>query len=286
VYGLFSDKYRRFKGGKMQKVTDNVYAGVNFRGCNSSFVVTTEGIVMIDTPMVPAEAKKWREEVGKYGEIRYIINNEPHNDHVAGDCWFTGTLVAHEGTRESIKRNRKEALEEQMKWMSPDALPLDKDFHYRLPDITFSQEMTLYLGKHSFHIISLPGHTPSETAVFVPEERVVFTSDNVVMGMPIMVEAVPEEWLKSLKKLQNLEVDKIVPGHGPVCDKAQLQVMYDSVKYVIESVKAAIAKGWSLKDVQEKVTLAERFPPMGPAGDFMAPIRRESLAHLYEVLKK
>jgi cyclase len=272
----------------MQKITDNVYAGFNFRGCNSSFVVTTEGVVMIDTPMVPAEAKKWREEVSKYGKIIYIINNEPHNDHVAGNCWFSGTLVAHEGTGKAIKHNSKEALEGQMKWMSPDALPLDKDFRYRLPDITFSQEMKIYLGKHTFQVMSLPGHTVSETAVYVPEERVVFTSDNVVMGMPIMVDAVPEEWLKSLRRLQDLDIDKVIPGHGPLCDKAQLQVMYDNVRYIIDSVKAAIAKGLSLKEIQEKVTLADRFPPMGTpgAGDVMAPIRHQSLAHLYEVLKK
>jgi cyclase len=269
----------------MQKVTDNVYAGLNFRGCNSSFVVTTEGVVMIDTPMMPAEAKKWREEVQKFGEIRYIINNEPHNDHVAGDCWFGGTLVTHEATREAIKRNSREAFEGQLSWMNPDALPLDKDFRYRLPDITFSQGMTLYLGKHTFHIISVPGHTPSQTAVYVPEEKVVFTSDNVIVGMPIMVEAVPEEWLKSLKKLQALEIKKVVPGHGAVCDKAQLQVMYDNVKFYIDEVKAAIAKGWSLKEVQDKVTLTDRFPPVD-AGDAMARVRRESIAHAYQVLKK
>jgi cyclase len=269
----------------MQKVTDSVYAGTNFRGCNSSFVVTTEGVVMIDTPMVPVEAKKWREETQKFGEIRYIINNEPHNDHVAGDCWFDGTLVAHEANREAIKRNRREVLEGQMSRMAPDALPLDKEFRFRLPDITFSREMALYLGNHSFHIILVPGHTPSQTAVYVPQERVIFTSDNVVMGMPIMVDAVPEEWLKSLKKLQALDVDKVVPGHGNICDKAYLQVMYDNVKFCIDEVKAAIARGWSLKEAQEKVTFADRFPPMGP-GDPMASIRRESLAHLYGILKK
>jgi len=269
----------------MQKVTGNVYAGTNFRGCNSSFVVTTGGVVMIDTPMVPAEAKKWRTEAEKYGAIRYVINNEPHNDHVAGNCWMGGTLVAHEGTREAMKNNRKEELEGQMKWMAPDALPLDKDFRYRLPDITFSQDLTLYLGKHTFQLIHLPGHTPSETAVYVPEERVVFTSDNVVMGMPIFFQAVPDGWLKSLKKLEKLDIDKVIPGHGPVCDKSHLKVMYDNVKYCIDSVKAAMAKGWSLKEIQEKVTFADRFPPMGP-GDAMAPMRHGNIAHLYEGAEK
>ncbi len=269
----------------MQQVTGNVYAGTNFRGCNSSFVVTAGGVVIIDTPMVPAEAKKWREEAEKFGEIKYVINNEPHNDHVAGNCWLDGTLVAHEDTREAIKQNSQKDLEGDMKWMSPDALPLGKDFHYRLPDITFSGEMTLYLGEHTLRILHMPGHTPSQTAVFVPEERVVFTSDNVVMGMPIFFQAVPYEWLESLEKLQKLDVDKIVPGHGQVCDKSQLKVMYDNVKYCIDSVKDAMEKGWSLKEIQEKVTFADRFPPMGP-GDAMAPVRHGSIARLYEVLGK
>jgi len=269
----------------MQKITDNVYAGLDFRGCNSSFVVTSAGTVIIDTPMVPAEAKKWREEVSRFGEIRYVINNEPHNDHVAGNCWLGGTLVAHEGTREAIKHNRQEALEGQMGWMAPDALPLDKDFRYRLPDITFSREMTLYLGKHTFHLISVPGHTASQTAVFVPEERIVFTSDNVALGMPIMIDAVPGEWLESLKKLQELDVDKIIPGHGPVCDKSAIGATYEYVSYITEEVKAAIGRGWSVAEVQEKITLAERFPPMGP-GDPMKAMRQESLAGLYKTLKK
>ncbi len=268
----------------MQKLTDNVYVGTNFRGCNCSFVVTGEGVVMIDTPMVPSEAKKWREEAEKLGEIRYVIDNEPHNDHVAGNCWLGGTLVAHEGTREAIKHNVKEALEGQMKWMAPDALPLDKEFHYRLPDITFTQEMTLYLGKHTFHLLSVPGHTPSETAVFVPEERVVFVSDNVIQGSPIMISAVPDAWLESLKKLQTLDVDIVVPGHGPVCAKADIQTMYDSVKYCTDELKAAVAKGWSLQEVKEKVTFAGRFPLM--PGDPMKSMRHESIAHMYEVLKK
>ena len=269
----------------MQKITGNVYAGTNFRGCNCSFVVTGGGVVTVDTPMVPAEAKKWREEIEKHGEIKYVINNEPHNDHVAGNCWMGGTLVAHEGSREAMKHNSQAELEGQLKWMSPDALPLDKAFRYRLPDITFSRDMTIYLGKHTFQIIHVPGHTPSETAVFVPEERVVFTSDNVVMGMPIFFQAVPYDWLKSLEKLMKLDADIIVPGHGGVCDKSQLKVMYDNVKYCTDAVKVAMDKGWSLKEIQEKVTFAERFPPMGP-GDAMAPMRHGSIARLYEVLKK
>jgi cyclase len=129
----------------MQKITDKVYVGTKFRGCNSSFVVTSEGVVVIDTPMVPSEAREWREETRRYGEIIYVINNEPHNDHVAGDCWFTGSkLVAHEGSRRVMEKMGLSDMEEQMGMIAPDALPLDEGFHYRLPDITFSEQLTVY----------------------------------------------------------------------------------------------------------------------------------------------
>jgi cyclase len=268
----------------MQKITDNIYVETNFRGCNSSFVVTDEGVVVIDTPMVPADARKWRDEALKHGEIRYVINGEPHTDHVAGNCWFGGKVVAHEGARQALLNARKEEMEGQLKWMAPDALPLDREFRYRPPDITFSQRLTLHLGKHTFCLINLPGHTPFQAVVYIPEEKVVFTSDNVVQGMPIMVESVPDAWLDSLKRLQQMEVDRVVPGHGDVGDKAYLQVMYDNVRYCLDSVRAAIDKGWSLEEAQEKVTFADRFPPVDPT-DAMAPIRREGIAHLYEVLK-
>lgn len=268
----------------MEKVTNNIYAGMKFRSCNSSFIVTTEGVVVIDTPMVPAEARTWRAEIEKFGTIRYVINGEPHNDHVAGDCWMGGTLVAHEGTRQVILQNSKEALEGQMRWMAPDAIPLPKEFCFRAPDVTFSQSLTIYLGKHTFQMMHVPGHTPSEIATYVPEEKVLFTSDNVVMGMPIMIAAVPDAWLKSLKQLQQLDIAKIVPGHGPIVGKEQLQVMYDSVQYVTDAIKNAVARGWSLKEVQDKLTFTERWPLM--PGDPMKTMRHECMEYMYNLLKK
>ena len=267
----------------MQKITENVFLGTNIRGCNTSAVVTTAGVVVIDTPMVPAEAKKWRQELEQFGEIKYVINNEPHRDHVAGSCWLGGTLVASEGTRQAIENQSLETLEGQLKWLAPDALPLDKGFYYRLPEITFTGSLTLYLGKHSFHILEMPGHTPSMTAVYVPEERVVFTSDNVVGNMPVMFEAVPDGWLESLEKLEKLDVDIIVPGHGDVCGKDQIKVMRDKINYLIDSVKEGINKGWGVKEIEERTPFGERFSlNWGDAKDLL----HSGLARLYELQKK
>jgi cyclase len=266
----------------MQKVTKNVYVETGFRGCNTSFVVTTEGVVIIDTPMVPREAQKWRQEAARFGPILYVLNTEPHTDHAAGDHWFGVKVIAHEGTREALLQAKITDLTDGLKALAPDGLPLDPDFRYRIPEITFSEKLTLYLGKHTIHLINMPGHTASETAVYIPEEKVVFTGDNLNLRIPIFVKSLPYEWLESLKRLERLEVDKVVPGHGEVSSKACIAPMSEAVQYWIHSVRSAIDQGWSLEETVEKVTMVERYPmAQNPP---MRNMTRNSIADLYRSL--
>ncbi len=65
----------------MQQLTSSVFAETQIRGCNHGFVVTSEGVVMIDSAQKPSDALKLKEEIAKHGELRYIINTEPHGDH-------------------------------------------------------------------------------------------------------------------------------------------------------------------------------------------------------------
>ena len=72
----------------MQQITDNVFAETDLQGCNPGFVVTREGVILIDTPVEPEEARHWREEVQKRGPERYLINTEAHLDHILGNYFF------------------------------------------------------------------------------------------------------------------------------------------------------------------------------------------------------
>lgn len=269
----------------MEKIKNSIYVETGFPGCNTSFVSTKEGVVVIDTPMVPREARQWRDEALKHGSIRYVINTEPHTDHAAGNCWFEATVVAHEGTRQALLKARDSELTDMLKWMAPDSLPLDTAFHYVYPNITFSQDLTLYLGDHTLQLINLPGHTPSEVAVYVPEEKVVFTGDNMNLAIPIFVESHPYAWLDSLKRIQEMDVDTVVPGHGEVCRKEDIAQMIESIEYWIQSIKAAIDKGMSLDQTLKNVTMAERYPGLAEdpqAGGMM----RMSQSNLYRILAK
>jgi cyclase len=172
----------------LEKISSNVYVETGFRGSNDGFIVTTEGIVMIDSPQFAVDALNWRDMVVKYGEVKYIINTEPHIDHVFGSFYFKGTVIGHEGIRQTLLAADSEQVKQSRK--GTEDYTMMNGWHFRPPTITFSRDLTLYIGKHTFKLINMPGHTPYQTAIFIPEEKVVFTSDNLVYKTPpFMTEA-------------------------------------------------------------------------------------------------
>ena len=268
----------------MQKITENVYVESQISACNSSCVVTKEGVVVIDTPMVPANAKKHAAAVSKFGPVRYLINTEPHGDHISGNCYFSGTHIAHDGTREVILASKVEDIKGMLQMISPGA-DLDSDFKYRPSDITFSERLTFYLGDHSFHLYHMPGHSPYQVAVYVPKERTIFTSDNISRTLPFFRQAIPDAWLKTLKELQKFDVDYVVPGHGDAGDKSCITEMENTVNTWIDTVKEAIAKGMTLQEVQQKLTMREQFPEL-THDERTTSVVNMNVTRLYEILKK
>lgn len=268
----------------MQKITENVYVESELSACNTGVVVTGEGVVVVDTPMAPAAAQQVAAEIAKLGTVRYVINGEPHTDHISGNGYFGGKVVAHEGTRRIILEADAEAFKEQLRRMAPGS-PVPDDFRYRAPEITLTDSLTLFLGKHTFHLMHLPGHTPYNLAVHVPEERLVFTSDNINLGMPIFISALPDKWLESLEWLEKLDVDIVVPGHGEVCGREAFSQMKAKVNDWTDAVGAAVKRGLNPADTVNAIMGDKRFrdiPREGPMVDFI----RANIESLYLILQK
>ena len=266
----------------MNQVTENVFVETGYRGCNPGFVKTSEGVVMIDTPQIPKDALAYREIVQKHGKVIYLINTEPHGDHFTGNFFFDAVCVAHQGTREAMMRSPLDPLKERIKLLDPDFGPHLSTYRIKLPTITFNQSMRLYVGNHTFQLIHLPGHTASETAVFIPEERTIFTGDNIFNQMQVFLhEAWPKEWLESLEALKKLDADHYIPGHGEVCTKAYLDEEASFIKDWINSIGEAIKKGWSLEEAQKLISFLDRYP-MGAGMEAFGPeLQKMNVARLY-----
>ncbi|MFC1983185.1 MBL fold metallo-hydrolase [Chloroflexota bacterium] len=292
----------------MQQITPNVYVDFQFsdpplgRGSNPGFVVTSEGIVMIDTPMLPTYAIRWRDELAKRGEIRYIINTEYHVDHFGGNYFFPGPIISHQGVREilscpvekiipfgtvKVATARSMDLREYILWryeeLDPEGLTLTQSYEPRLPTITFSERLTLYVGDHTFELIHLPGHTPYQALVYIPQERVVFTGDNFSNKVQAsLAQCLPLEWIESLGKIEALDVDFFIPGHGPLGNKTDLREFTQFIQGVIDTVRQAINQGLSKEETADKIS----FEDQRPARHAGAEQQRMNIMHLYDMLSR
>ncbi len=248
----------------MQRVSDNVYAETYIRGCNPGFVTTSEGVVLIDTPQNPLDAVRWREEIMRLGKPVYIINTEPHLDHVMGNFYFPmATVISHQGVRERMVNGfpSSDELKERVMQADPESIWLLHGYRPRPPSITFSHSMTLKVGGHTFQLTNLPGHTPMEVCVYIPEERVAFTGDNVFHKVQTFLhEAVSDKWLESLKRIGELDIDVIVPGHGEVCDKSYLEEQAAVIEDWMRAVREAREKGLTPEEAAGRLNLRNDYP--------------------------
>lgn len=246
----------------MKQVTANVYVEIGFPGANVGIVTTRDGIVMIDAPMCPTDAMKWREEISRRGEVRYLINTDEHNDHNLCNYFFPGVVISHRGTRETLLNVPVDEVVGLVKAMDPGGLPLMEGYQKKLPDITFTESLTLYLGDHTFDLINLPGHVPGMIGVYIPEERVVFVSDNVYCREKTWAHVcTPELWYESLKRIGRLDADAIIPGHGDaVCGKGYLEEQASIIRRWVEVVKSAIEQGLSEEEAIPKISCPDPYP--------------------------
>src|ERR687897_611209 len=199
----------------MQRLNDRVYTETTVRGCNPSFVITSAGTVVIDTPQLPTRAVAMRKEVESHGPIQYLINTEHHVDHIFVNDYFMVVypeLDPFEYAREAIPTD------------DPDGAALfpDRDQYYADPNkgtLVFTGDLSLRVGDHDFHLLHTPGHTPGQLAVYVPQERMVFTGDSIFSGCQTwLMTSDVDQWLDSLEIIRALDVDTLIPGHGPVTD--------------------------------------------------------------------
>lgn len=283
----------------MQRLTDNVYTTTKLRGCNPSFVVTGDGVVVVDTPQLPTKAVAMREMAEGFGDIRYLVNTEHHVDHIFGNYYFRGAgqVIHHKGVYDNFMVVTPDldpyayALE-AIPSDDPDgeAIFPERDEYYADPnkgDIVFTGDVTLHVGGHTFELLHTPGHTPGQLAVHVPEERVVFTGDTIFHECQTwLMTSDVDQWVAALDRIGQLDVDHVIPGHGEVTDKAYLDVQRGVLLEWVSAVSDAVDRGWTREETIERVNFADRYPVDIGQGYMMDHIQTLNAASLYDKLTR
>ncbi|HLH78286.1 MAG TPA: MBL fold metallo-hydrolase [Candidatus Binataceae bacterium] len=278
----------------MRRVGENSYTEIYFTGCNPSFVVTSEGVVMIDSPFLPIDSLKWRERIAEFGKPKYLINTEPHIDHISGNQYFPGVeVIGQVGIKERYYTdlNRIPLAEqvERAKRDHPDSVFLlgHPDYPPNPPTRIFSESFTLQVGKHTFQCHHIPGHTKPQTAIFCPEEGVLFTGDNIFQGTKSWIqEGDPWEWLQALERIAGFDCDNIIPGHGEPCGREYLTKQAEVLHNWIGLVEGFIDKGMTEEEALRQPIEVKKLDPY-PIGqglmEFDEMVNRLNVSNIYKL---
>lgn len=238
---------------KVIRVAGNVYM-LQGAGGNIGVSVGDDGIVIVDDQFAPL-APKIKEALKAITDkpVKYVINTHYHGDHTGGNEIFgrEGTIVAHENVR---KR-----LESGGTVLGNKNPPAPKG---ALPVITFNDRATIHVNGEDVRLIHLPhGHTDGDAMVEFTKSNVVHMGDDFFNGTFPFVDRENGGSIKGL--IANLDavlakMDNnafVIPGHGPLGNKAVLDGFRDALKGTVAIMNEAIKAGKTLEEVKKERTL-------------------------------
>ncbi len=259
----------------MFELAPGVYAETSFYNSNTGFIVTNEGVVCFDTPMIPNEAKAWRamiDETSGGKPIPYVIVTDHHRGHCLGSQWLSDVVIAHEIAWKHMRNysdNFKQRVRDSFK-KQPEVRAQFTDLRIVVPTITFQDKLTVVRGNRVVRVIHVKGHTPATSIVWLPKERVLFSGDIVWLDQhPFMTQANSREWLEALQLIQKLNPKYIVPGHGPICSVKELDYLIEYLTFLRERTRNLFDAGLTKQETASLLT-----PEMRPW--FPIPSKRSS----------
>ncbi len=210
----------------------------------------------------------------------YLVSTHIHPEHDMGAHAFPADVKMIRARTQVQEIAAPDALTifEIFRKMSPLHKELLDGATFRKADITFDKEYTLDLGGTSVRLMAVgPTHTPGDTVIWVPGDRVLFSGDVAMQGMPAFISPLSSvrQWLAALDQIDGLKPAIIVPSHGPVGD-AKFIATYRAYLTEIRDRTAAEKKlGWRLEQVIERVSgaIGTRYPGNRLAGAISAAYR-------------
>lgn len=277
----------------MEQVSKRVFVDPDYGGCTVGAIVTDAGVILVDSPKQPSRSRDWLNYIAAFGDVRYLINTEHHVDHTFGNAFLPGTVVANKAISDRfwedspIGPNPMKSPRDYIKRTDPSGLALAQAYVAREPELTFDSNMTIAIGGVRVELILMPGHTAAETAVYIPEEGVLFASDNVFNRVMIWYhDALPFQWLTTLENMQRMAVDLVVPGHGPPAGPELLVAMHESVSGVIHQVVGAIEGGISREEAIARLEFADWHMVAEDHRAFAPQLQKYFVGHLYDEISR
>lgn len=240
---------------KATKVAGSVYM-LTGQGGNIGVSVGDDGIVIVDdqyAPLAPKIEAALKTITDK--PVRFVVNTHYHGDHTGGNEHFgkTAPIVAHENVRKRLASGVTRG--------GRTTPPAPKG---ALPVLTFNESVTIHLNGEDLRAVHMPhGHTDGDSVIWFTKSNVVHMGDDYFNGFFPFVDQENGGSVRGLlanldKVLGMLPADaKVIPGHGPLSDKAGLTKFRDVVRDTLAAVEKGVAAGKTAEQLKSDKVLAE-----------------------------
>lgn len=210
---------------------------------HQAIVITTPQGVIVTDP-ISVEAATWlKAEIKTLTEqpVRYVIYSHHHNDHITGGSVFAdqARFVSHAAAREKILHAA--------------------DPTTPVPELTFTDRMSIDLGGKQIELIHVgKNHSDNSLVVLLPQHKLLFAVDFIpveTVAYRALPDAYPDDWIESLKRVERLDFEVLVPGHGKVGRKEHVGLFRLYMEDLRAAVREQLQKGATIEEAKQNVRL-------------------------------
>ena len=227
--------------------------------------------VTINLCQHPELMRKMRQAEPLSKTIGTLVNTHANGDHCHGNQLVTGAeIIASTASALEMNELPPEAMAAMMEAAKGMGGVGDYFLHcfgqFRFDNIshtpptrTFDGELDLRVGDKPVHLIEVgPAHTRGDVLVHSPHDRTVFTGDILfIEGTPVMWAGPVANWIKACLLIEDMDVDLIVPGHGPITDKHGVAHVRHYLQYVQHEARIRYDAGLSAFEAAKDIEISE-----------------------------
>ena len=194
--------------------------------------------------------------------VRLVINTEVHPDHTTGNFVFSppALVVNHAGASDAMRKAFDPERANTLAKQSPEMREAAQGYRLVTPHIEYQDRTTLRVGERVFQLIHMRNvHSEADTAVWLPNERVLFAASVAFPGSINNIRPFVQipDMLAAMKMMKSLTPDVVVPGHGSF---GTVKIFDDNERYytlLLERVGALVRAGRTLEQAKQELRMPE-----------------------------
>ncbi len=258
----------------IEQLSDSVYARIQPLvdpvvpvDSNRGYIICDEFVVIIDTTYFLNHLSEELKDLRKLTQlkIKYIINTHYHEDHSLGNGFFKCEVIAQTESLRLMKEVRDQQFAEALEQVKdPTTRKLLAELAHGYPTIVFEESYRLD-SNPSIEVFHLGGHTPDLSVVYLPTQKILFASDNLFGSQDPSIPSHPYMttrsdlgiWIAALRRMINMDVRVVVPGHFGVCSKEAVRKSAEYLEFFVSKIRELKQEGYSKEEVTRRPELLD-----------------------------